>query len=149
MPDLTCFATAPRGFEPLLADELITLGASNVTPAQSGVRFQGSLETAYRTCLWSRIASRILLNLATFPAPTPEALYEGVQTISWDEHLTPEKTLAVDCTSIQSNLTHTRYAALKVKDAIVDQFRDTFGERPSVDTEHPDLSIHRWHWWVL
>ena len=92
---LSFFATAPRGMERLLAGELRALGASEVGEARAGVSFRGSLETAYRACLWSRVASRVLLSLARFPAPTPEALYEGVQTIRWDEHLSPDERTAV------------------------------------------------------
>ncbi len=136
------FATAPKGMEPLLADELRALGASTVAETRAGVSFEGSLMLAYRACLWSRIANRVLLPLATFAAPTPEDLYDGVRTIHWDEHLGVEGTLAVDFTASNSQITHTHFGALKVKDAIVDQFRDATGERPSVARECPDVRIN-------
>ena len=106
-----------------------------------GVQFEGTLETAYRACLWSRTASRILMPLASFAAPTPEALYEGVRTINWTEHLKPNGTLAVELAGATSGITHTHFGALKTKDAIVDQLRERTGERPSVDLEQPDVRI--------
>ena len=136
------FATAPKGIAPLLADELRALGAGDVAEGRSGVAFSGDLELAYRACLWSRTANRVLLPLAEFPAADPDALYQGVAAIDWAEHMTATGTLAVDFTSVRSAITHTHFGALKVKDAIVDQFRDAFGERPSVDVEHPDLRIN-------
>ncbi|WP_372522944.1 bifunctional 23S rRNA (guanine(2069)-N(7))-methyltransferase RlmK/23S rRNA (guanine(2445)-N(2))-methyltransferase RlmL [Sulfuricaulis sp.] len=139
---LKFFATCPKGIEPLLADELRALAAEGVRETRAGVAFEGALATAYRACLWSRLANRILLPLKSFPAPSPEALYEGVQTIAWKEHLAPEGTLAVDFTASQSAITHSHYGALKVKDAIVDQLRDEFGARPSVDTAQPDVRVN-------
>lgn len=136
------FATAPKGIEPLLADELRALGAFEVLEARSGVAFSGPLEIAYRACLWSRLASRVLLPLATFPATSPEELYDGVRAIDWSEHLSTESTLVVDASVSGSKITHSHYAALKIKDAVVDQFRDRTGDRPSVDAERPDVRIN-------
>jgi 23S rRNA (guanine2445-N2)-methyltransferase / 23S rRNA (guanine2069-N7)-methyltransferase len=136
------FATCPKGIESLLADELRQLGAEAVKETRAGVAFEGTLTIGYRACLWSRLASRILLPLTSFPAPTPEDLYTGVQTIAWKEHLAAEGTLAVDFTTSQSAITHSHYGALKVKDAIVDQLRDEFGVRPSVDTAQPDIRVN-------
>ncbi|HKQ31092.1 MAG TPA: bifunctional 23S rRNA (guanine(2069)-N(7))-methyltransferase RlmK/23S rRNA (guanine(2445)-N(2))-methyltransferase RlmL [Burkholderiales bacterium] len=140
MPAL--FATCPKGLELLLADELRALGASDVHEARAGVHFNGDREIAYRACLWSRLASRILVPLQEFPAHTPEELYEGVQAINWDQHLAPDGTLAVDFTASASQITHSHYGALKVKDAIVDQLRDLHGVRPSIDTARPDVRVN-------
>ncbi|MBL1274549.1 MAG: bifunctional 23S rRNA (guanine(2069)-N(7))-methyltransferase RlmK/23S rRNA (guanine(2445)-N(2))-methyltransferase RlmL [Ectothiorhodospiraceae bacterium] len=136
------FATAPKGMEGLLADELRQLGAANVAETRAGVGFQGDLSTAYRVCLWSRIANRVLLPVAHFPAADPEQLYQGVLEIDWQEHLAVDGSLAVDFTSVGSEITHTQYGAQKVKDAIVDQFRHDTGERPSVDRDCPDVRIN-------
>jgi 23S rRNA (guanine2445-N2)-methyltransferase / 23S rRNA (guanine2069-N7)-methyltransferase len=136
------FATAPRGIESLLAEELRALGADEVSETVAGVAFSGSLETGYRVCLWSRLASRVLLSLAVFAAPSPEALYEGVRRIDWSDHLDAEGTLAVDANIARSAITHSRFAALKVKDALVDQFRERCGVRPSVDPRRPDLRLN-------
>lgn len=138
----TFFATCPKGIESLLADELRALGAEPVRETRAGVRFEGDLGTAYRACLWSRLASRILLPLAEFSAPSADALYEGAQTISWAAHVSPTGSLAVDSSVSQSAINHSHFAALKVKDAIVDQLRDAAGQRPSVDTERPDLRVN-------
>ena len=136
------FATAARGLEPLVAAELRALGAVEVQEARGGVRFAGSLETAYRACLWLRTASRVLLPLARFDAPDPEALYAGVRALPWHEHLREDGTLAVDFVASQSRITHTQFGAQKVKDAVVDHFRERCGRRPSVDTARPDLRIN-------
>lgn len=139
---LPLFASAPRGIEPLLADELRALGAQTVKETRAGVTFEGTLEIAYRTCLWSRVANRVLLPIAQFPASTPEALYNGVRGIDWSQHLGADNTLAVEFNSNRSAITHTHFGALKVKDAIVDQFRERDGVRPSVATEAPDVRIN-------
>ncbi len=136
------FATAALGLEPLLLTELDDLGATDIKQERAGVRFSGDLGMAYKACLWSRLASRILLPLATFTASDPDQLYAGVLAIDWSEHLLVENTLAVDCTLIQSKITHTRYGALKVKDAVVDQFRSRVGDRPSVAVEQPDIRLN-------
>ena len=125
------FATCAKALEPLVAAELGALGAADVAETRAGVAFAGTLETAYRACLWSRIASRILLPLATFDAADQDALYHGVRTIRWREHVGPDDTIAVDANH-----------ALKVKDAIVDQIRDETGRRPSVDTDAPSVRIN-------
>ncbi len=136
------FATAALGLEPLLATELTNLGAADVKQERAGVRFSGDLGIAYRACLWSRLGSRVLLPIATFAAPDPDQLYAGVLALDWSEHMTEQNTLAVDCTLIQSKITHTRYGALRVKDAIVDQFRSRVGDRPSVAVEQPDVRLN-------
>ena len=136
------FATCARALEPLLADELHACGATWVEPTRAGVEFEGALEAAYRACLWSRVASRVLLPLRAFDAPTPDALYAGVQRIDWSAHLDARRTLAVDCSTSQSAITHSHYAALKTKDAIVDQLRTRRGARPNVDVERPDVRVN-------
>ncbi|MEJ2202399.1 MAG: bifunctional 23S rRNA (guanine(2069)-N(7))-methyltransferase RlmK/23S rRNA (guanine(2445)-N(2))-methyltransferase RlmL, partial [Desulfuromonadaceae bacterium] len=88
------------------------------------------------------LASRVLLPLASFPAANPEQLYAGVREIDWQEHLAVDDSLLVDAVVSQSQITHSHFAALKVKDAVVDQFRDRLGRRPSIDTERPDLRIN-------
>jgi 23S rRNA (guanine2445-N2)-methyltransferase / 23S rRNA (guanine2069-N7)-methyltransferase len=139
---LDFYATVPKGMDGLLVDELGRLGARDVKAGRAGASFRGTLETAYRVCLGSRLANRVLLPLAQFAAPTPEKLYGGVRRIRWSEHLTPKQTLAVDFASSRSQITHTHFGALKVKDAIVDQLRSTQGERPSVDPISPDVRIN-------
>ncbi len=136
------FATAALGLEPLLAEELEQLGADEVKQERAGVRFSGSLETAYRACLWSRLASRILLPLAHFEARDPEQLYQESSRIDWAEHFSVADSFAVDCTLTASRINHSRFAALKLKDAVVDQFRTQSGERPDIDTDKPAVRIN-------
>jgi 23S rRNA (guanine2445-N2)-methyltransferase / 23S rRNA (guanine2069-N7)-methyltransferase len=135
------FASCPPGVADLTAAELRACGATRTREFKLGVEFEGSLEVAYRACLWSRTASRVLMPLATFPAATPEQLYAGVQSISWAQHIAPGATLAVELGGTSSGITHTHFGALKTKDAIVDQLRERTGQRPSVDVDSPDVRI--------
>lgn len=137
------FATTARGVASVLIDELRALDGEVVLKEQpGGVIFESDLAFAYRACLWSRTASRVLLKLDDFYAPDADALYAGVQTINWFQHLSCDSSLAVDVTLTRSRIDHSHFAALKVKDAIVDQMRDEEGHRPSVDTQRPDVRVH-------
>ena len=136
------YAAAPKGVGDLLTAELKEIGAQNVRQQGTGVSFAGPLEIGYRACLWSRVASRILLRIGEFPVPTAEALYEGVQQTNWQEHLDPEGTLAIEFVGYSRDIRNSHFGALKVKDAIVDQFRTTRRLRPSIDIGRPDLRVH-------
>lgn len=138
----TFFATTAKYMESLLAHELLALGCKEVVETRAGAGFTGSLADAYRACLWSRVANRVLLTLARFPAATPEDLYGGVRAIPWYEHFHITDTFAVDFTASQSVIRHSHFGALKVKDAVADEFRARYGERPSVRTERPDIQIN-------
>lgn len=139
---LTLFAPCPLGLESLLAEELRSFGAAEVRAARAGVSFSGDMQTAYRACLWSRLAARVLVRIAEVPASSPEELYDSVRSIAWEDHFSVDGTIAVDFTASRSPITHTKYGALKVKDAVVDRFRDREGRRPDVDTVEPDLRIN-------
>lgn len=139
---LNFFAAVPKGLEPLLANELRDLGALTVKESPAGVYFSGTLEAAYRACLWSRVAGRVFLPISSFPAEGPEGLYAGARSIPWEEHISKDGTLSVTCNVSSSRITHSKYAALKVKDAIVDRFRDLSGVRPSVSLVRPDLCVN-------
>jgi len=136
------FATTARGLEDVLAAELARLGACMVVPTSGGVAFSGSPKDGYRSCLWLRTANRVLQPIASFPCPSQEALYEGVYALDWQDHLTTRMTLAVDANLRDSVITHSRFAAMKTKDAIVDKLRDRFGQRPNVDPKDPDLRVN-------
>ncbi|WP_095210579.1 bifunctional 23S rRNA (guanine(2069)-N(7))-methyltransferase RlmK/23S rRNA (guanine(2445)-N(2))-methyltransferase RlmL [Endozoicomonas ascidiicola] len=138
---LTLFASCPKGVESLLATELEDLGASEVTQTVAGVSFGGSLELAYRACLWSRLASRILLRLGEVDSSTKHKLYDGVQSFEWDEHLDQGSSFRVDFNGETPDINHTKFGSQYVKDAIVDQLRDRHGWRPSVSSK-PDLRIN-------
>ncbi|MBN2533333.1 MAG: bifunctional 23S rRNA (guanine(2069)-N(7))-methyltransferase RlmK/23S rRNA (guanine(2445)-N(2))-methyltransferase RlmL [Spirochaetales bacterium] len=135
------FASCPLYVEDLLEEELKVSGALKTKKTVAGVHFRGNLETAYRVCYCSRISSRVLLHLAGFPVKTQKELYNGVYAVPWIEHFTSEQGFAVDCTLKQGILQNRDYAALVVKDAIADYFRDKAGKRPPVDTENPDIRI--------
>jgi 23S rRNA (guanine2445-N2)-methyltransferase / 23S rRNA (guanine2069-N7)-methyltransferase len=137
-----CFATCPKGAEDLLAGELAVFGAGGVRRSRAGVAFTGGLSTAYRACLWSRVASRVLLQLARVDASGPEALYAGVAGISWEDHVPVDGTLSVDFVTPSPGITDTRYGGQLVKDAIVDRLRERFGRRPSVDSSAPDVRVN-------
>ncbi len=142
MTDLSLFATVPRGLESLLAGELRGLGAEHVKQVRAGVSFTGALETAYRACLWSRLAGRVLLPLATGAGGDGDELYATTQTVDWGEHLGPDDTLAVDFAGTNQRIRDTRFGAVRVKDAVVDQLREETGRRPSVDPRAPDVRIN-------
>lgn len=135
------FATCAKGTEGALRRELTGLRLSEVKGDRGGVSFQGELEAGMRACLHSRTAMRVLLELARFPAPSAEALYEGVRGVAWQEWLTVRSTLAVEATVGSSAITHSGFAALKVKDGVVDALRDALGARPDVDPKDPDVRI--------
>ena len=136
------FATAAKGLEDVLAAELIAFGARKVVSGKGGVNFSGAPRDGYRACLWLRTASRVLQTIASFPCPSQEALYEGVYALNWEELLIPSMTLAVDANVRDSEITHSHFAALKTKDAIVDKIRDHCGQRPNVDSKDPDMRIN-------
>ena len=142
MNEIDFLATAPAGIEPLLMAELTQWGAINLKPVRGGIRFQGTLESAYRACLWSRTASRVLLLLTAFPAVNAEALYANIHDLPWEEHLPPHGTLSIEFNGSCPGINHSHYGAQRVKDAIVDRFRERYGQRPNVDRQQPDLRIH-------
>jgi 23S rRNA (guanine2445-N2)-methyltransferase / 23S rRNA (guanine2069-N7)-methyltransferase len=125
-----------------VADELRTLGAANVKEARGGAKFSGPLAAGYRACLWLRSANRVLLPLARFPAKDADQLYAAVRRMPWENDFAPDATLAVDFTGGNEKITHTQFGAQRVKDAVVDRFREHSGRRPSVDLDQPDLRIN-------
>ncbi|RUM47920.1 MAG: bifunctional 23S rRNA (guanine(2069)-N(7))-methyltransferase RlmK/23S rRNA (guanine(2445)-N(2))-methyltransferase RlmL [Desulfocapsa sp.] len=134
-------ASCAAGLEILVAREIESFGGEDVESARGLVSWHGNLEAAYRTCLWSRYASRIFLSIATFEALDEDALYDGAAKVDWESHMGLQTSFAVDCSLNSSNITHSRFAALRVKDALVDQFRERYDDRPSVDVSRPDLRI--------
>ncbi len=136
------FASCGKGLEYLLADELVALGCARTTAAIAGVNVEGTLQDAQRAVLWSRLASRILWPIAEFDCADEHALYAGAAAIEWQAHLSPAHTLAIDAHVSGSGITHARYAAQRVKDAIVDTLRASTGQRPDVDVEAPDVRIN-------
>jgi putative N6-adenine-specific DNA methylase len=146
LSDQRYFATCGRGIEPILADELRALGAADVTPGRGGVAFTGDRALLYRANLWLRTAVRVLTPVLEADVASPDELYEAVRAFDWSRLLTPDHTLAVDCNVRDSQITHSKYAALRVKDAVCDQFVERCGRRPSVDVDEPliGLNLHVW-----
>jgi 23S rRNA (guanine2445-N2)-methyltransferase / 23S rRNA (guanine2069-N7)-methyltransferase len=141
-PELNLLASAPRGCADLLAGELAVCGASAVRERTLGVAFSGTLECAYRACLWSRVASRVYLELAHFRANDAREFYDAVCALDWSAELAPGATLACDFSGRHPAITHTHFGALKLKDGIVDALRAATGARPDVARERPDVRVH-------
>ena len=136
------FATCPKGIETLLFREITDLGLSDVRETIAGVSFRGSFDDALKVCLWSRFASRVLMELSSFEAPTDTELYMGATGIAWEMYFTPEETIAVDFSGQNEAIRNTQYGAQKVKDAICDRFHQVLGSRPDVDKENPGVRIY-------
>ncbi|MEE8715605.1 MAG: bifunctional 23S rRNA (guanine(2069)-N(7))-methyltransferase RlmK/23S rRNA (guanine(2445)-N(2))-methyltransferase RlmL [Coriobacteriales bacterium] len=140
-------APCPRNFEEALAGEFRRLGCSRVRPLTGSVSFSGDVACALRVCLWSRLASRVTLVLKRVDAGDADALYEGVRRIAWEDQVARGATIAVRVRGGNDALHDERFAAMRVKDAIVDRMRERTGARPDVDASRPDLlvtcAIHR------
>lgn len=136
------FAQCAQGLEDLLAEELRELGAEPETPGRQGVGFLADTAALYRVVYRTRLAARVLAPLITFDCHSDRYLYATARKLDWDVLLTPATTFAVDATVSQSNLDHSQFAAQRLKDAIVDHFRESTGSRPSVDRRAPQLLLN-------
>lgn len=134
--------TCADGLEPALQQELAALGLADIRRERAAVRVVASLEQAYRVCLWSRVASRVLMPLFEAEGDSPDALYAEAVRFTWGNLLNPQGTIAVHATAARGLKIHTQYLALKLKDAVVDHCREHFGSRPDVDPEMPDVPLH-------
>ncbi len=139
---LNFFATCAKNITPLLAKELSDLGAIKIKESTLGVYFSGGLALAYRVCLWSRLAHRVLLQLAICNAEDALALYEGIKKIDWQDHLRVTDSFVVDFLGTSTIINNSLFGAQRVKDAIADYFIDHCGLRPSVNKVQPDLRIN-------
>jgi 23S rRNA (guanine2445-N2)-methyltransferase / 23S rRNA (guanine2069-N7)-methyltransferase len=135
-------ATAPVGAASVLAEELAAFGATGLRERSSDVKFQGTLETGYRACLWSRTATRVLLSLGSLDASSTQALYAAVKRIDWRDHLAAGATLACACSGGNESIRHTLYGAQLLKDAVCDNLRESTGTRPDIRPERPDVLLH-------
>jgi 23S rRNA (guanine2445-N2)-methyltransferase / 23S rRNA (guanine2069-N7)-methyltransferase len=141
-PKLSLFATCPKGVEDLLAEECDQQHLSDISTTHGGVFCRGDLERAYRLCLWSRVASRVLLKLHEFPVSGHDDLYQGVQAIDWSTHLSSSGSFAIDVHTTHQQINNSHYATLKIKDAVADQFTGKYSHRPDVKRERPDVRIN-------
>lgn len=130
------------GFEPLLEKELIALGAREVVPGNRMVQCKGDLALIYRINLRSRVAVKVLVTLGSFEASSEQMLYEGMQLWDWSQFFSVQQTFSIDTRVDSPHFRHSRYVALKAKDAIVDQWRERTGERPSVDPREAQVPLH-------
>ena len=130
------------GLEDILAAELKQLGALHIEKGARMVRFEGDTGFLYKASLALRTAIRIVKPLFSFQVRNEQELYRKIYAFDWSTCMTADQTLAIDATVHSEQFTHSRYVALKCKDAIVDQFRDKTGKRPNVDTERPDLRLN-------
>lgn len=130
------------GFEPLLARELRNLGAMEVTEGVRSVSFVGDKGFMYKANLSLRTAIKILKPVNSFKVSSEDELYRQINKMPWEKYLDSHETLAIDATVHSDNFSHSKYVALKSKDAIVDRFREQFGKRPSIDLDYPTLRIN-------
>jgi putative N6-adenine-specific DNA methylase len=141
-PDIrTYFAACTLGLEPAVSQELRSLGVRDAVEKRGGVAFRGDRRIGYAANLWVRSAVYVQERILEGPAHSPEELYTRVSEVDWGSYMSLDQTLAVDAAVRDSGITHSLHAALTVKDAIVDQFRERLGKRPNVDTEAPDLPL--------
>ncbi len=139
--DRPFFATAAKGTEGALRDELRDMRVAKVRATRGGVYFGGDAGHAMRACLRSRIASRVLCAVGEFPARDADTLYEGVSSVDWSQWIGAERTVGISATVKSGDLTHSGYVAQRAKDAIVDQLRDREGDRPDVERSDPDVRL--------
>ena len=130
------------GLENVLAEELIALGANNVQIGRRMVSFSGDKELMYRANFQLHTAIRILKPIATFKARSAEDMYEEVKKIDWSQYIEKGKTFSVDSVVYSDEFRNSRFVTYKVKDAIVDQFREKTGDRPNVSVTNPDIRLH-------
>jgi putative N6-adenine-specific DNA methylase len=135
------FATCPRGLELLLAEELRQLKAEKIHVVGGGVEFGGDFWLSYRANLESRIASRVLWQVATGRYDNEDDIYRAAYALPWTDWFDPARTIRVDVSAIKSPLTSLNFVTLKIKDAVCDKIRRLSGRRPSVDTRQPDIPI--------
>lgn len=139
--ELKFFVAAPLNVEDLLEKEIKEAGGTPIRIHRTGIDFTGNLESAYRLCLWSRIGSRVFLELKKFIPANVEALYKEIAAYPWEEVMDSSLTMAVEVSQKNSNLGESRFLSLKIKDGVVDRLRDKTGVRPSIDTDSPDYGI--------
>lgn len=141
-PTFSFFAVCAPQIEALLAEEIRGMRGRGVREQRGGVIFTGTKKDAYRVCLFSRLASRVLLFLEDVPAKDRDTLYASIKAMPWDEHLKSTGSLKIQTTGVNANLKNTQFTNMLVKDAIADRFNEKYGHRPSVRLENPDLNIN-------
>jgi 23S rRNA (guanine2069-N7)-methyltransferase / 23S rRNA (guanine2445-N2)-methyltransferase len=136
------FAACPKGLEALLGAELAALGAIATRETVAGVYFEGPLAIAYRACLWSRLANRVMLPIAKVDAVDADTLYRQLKAVNWAEWFGPQQSFSIDFSGQNDAIRNTQFGAQRSKDAIVDWFSDKLGQRPSVARANPDIRLN-------
>jgi len=136
------FATCPRGLSAALAEELTGLGATGVTPGDAGVAFEGPFAISCAANLESRLATRVLMQVARFDYRNENDIYEGAKRVRWHAHFGVERSFKVDTTAVKAPVKSIDFVTLRVKDAVADVFRDALGKRPNVESRSPDVRVH-------
>jgi len=136
------FAQVADDIKEMAEGEIISLGAQETRPSYRGIAFKADLKTLYNINYCSRLASRFLAPLIRFECHSERYLYKTASQVKWEDFLNPSMTFAIFSSVANSSIKHSKYAALRLKDAIVDYFKDKFGERPSIDTIQPDLWLN-------
>ncbi len=130
------------GLEDVLINELQELGANNIQKNNRAVTFEGDLYTLYKTNIWLRTANRVLVPIESFRISSVDDLYYKTKAIKWENYFDVNQTFAIDSAVFSKLFNHTKFAAFKAKDAVVDRFRDKFGKRPSIDKDTPEIRIN-------
>ncbi|MDE8602862.1 bifunctional 23S rRNA (guanine(2069)-N(7))-methyltransferase RlmK/23S rRNA (guanine(2445)-N(2))-methyltransferase RlmL [Marinomonas sp. RSW2] len=133
--------TCPLGLENVLEKELHDEGLTQTRFGEGQVKLTTDLEGMYKACLWSRVATRVMLPIANFKIDSADDLYDAVKAINWSEHMSATDTIAIDCHGTNHHIRNTQFGAVRAKDAIADYFVELSGERPSVQKEQPDVRI--------
>ncbi len=135
--------TTSKGLEQLLQQEIQYILPEVETKNRPGqVLFESELSDAYKVCLWSRLANRVLLQLRSGKGDTGDELYDLADKINWSQHFSPDQSFSIDFVGSSRAINNTQFGAMKIKDAIVDHFKDLFDTRPNVEKQFPDLKFH-------
>ncbi len=135
------YATCPTGFERLLANELLSMDTPRVRPLQGQVAFEGPASCAFRVCLRSHLASRVVAVVARHSAADADELFDGVRGVEWERHIPEGATFAVFASGTNEKLRNSQFVALRTKDALVDHMMSATGRRPVVDARRPDVRV--------
>jgi len=133
--------TCPLGLENVLEKELHSEGLTKTRFGEGQVKLTTDLEGMYKACLWSRVATRVMLPIANFKIDSADDLYDAVKAIPWADHMSATNTIAIDCHGTNHHIRNTQFGAVRAKDAIADYFVALSGERPSVEKNQPDVRI--------
>ncbi|RTZ98503.1 MAG: class I SAM-dependent RNA methyltransferase [Deltaproteobacteria bacterium] len=140
--DLRYFVKTADGIQDACAEELAGLGAGDISPEFRGIHFKADTAVFYHINYLTRLASRCLAPLVSFGCPDTDVLYRKAKQLRWEDFFVGDRTFAVSATVSNSRISHSKYASLRLKDAIADYFREKTGRRPDVSVRDPDILLH-------